>query len=951
MITLLLAAPLFFGQAQQGALTLPWVFSDHMVLQRELPIPVWGTATAGADVHVVFGDATANASANQDGHWRADLPAQTAESEGRALIVSAADEELRYEDVVVGEVWLCAGQSNMDFALSRAEGGKAAAASASELSLRLCDRKGSPGGGRQHLTEDEIAGIANGAYYSGSWGVASSDVAASFSAVGFFFGRELASTLDVPIGLIDVSIGGSTTEGWLPVELLRADPVLAPLAEDFLATHLSHSFIRERTAYQLGEREGARPRHFFEPGYLHEAAIETLAPYALRGALWYQGESNAHLPDLAGRLFRMLVAQWRADWQRPELPIYFVQLPGMERPTWPRFRDVQASWLDLPGVDMAVAIDVGHPTDVHPKNKQPVGERLARVALAQTYGRDIAHAGPAFDGARRKGSTLELSFKNASDLAWAAGRQATGFEVAGKDRRFYPAKAEIRGEKIVVESIEVERPEDVRYAWSPFPDWSLVGTDSLPAAPFRSYAWEPVRIACIGDSITAGYGLTDPAQESYPALLQERAGDGFDVRNYGHSGTCVVQSTMKGDWERAFRKNAEHADALLFAPDIVVSNLGINDIMAWGATGDEFVNDYLDLIDDYKALSSTPDIWVWSPLAPLFPGQKFHGDPHEIEIHKAIQKAARRARVPRIDMHHVLKTRPEWFPDHIHPDASGMRVIADMVSAAIEKTAGLPEPRALRMYVLTGQSNSLGTTADASETDTSAGAHPADEHVRFFWSNRSTRAGEGSAVLLGDSGGVFTSLQAQQGEGKNATFWGPEVAFAREVYDSGERDFVIVKASRGGGGNGFWSKDSRDDHMYDHVVGTVRAARNALALDAEVQVAALLYVQGESDSASEAASAGKRLLSLAKNLRRDLPNAKNMRVLVGGIAADGATRDRVREQQGEVADGDPRMVYFSTLDLREQLYDKLHFDKAAKLEIGRRFATAWASLGGARAER
>lgn len=250
-------------------------------------------------------------------------------------------------------------------------------------------------------------------------------------------------------------------------------------------------------------------------------------------------------------------------------------------------------------------------------------------------------------------------------------------------------------------------------------------------------------------------------------------------------------------------------------------------------------------------------------------------------------------------------------------------------------------PAPIDVFIVTGQSNSLGTSADPGEMDPSPGSSPLDAAIAFYWCNRSTRAGDGPAVLIGDSGGRITTLCAQQGEGANPLFWGPEIGFGRRMAEAGHTNTMIIKASRGGGGNGFWLKGSVDDHMYRHVVETVRSGVAALPAGTAFRVAALLYVQGESDSATAAVAAGERLRLLAENLRQDLPHADRMRVLVGGISAPGPNRDVVRLQQSTLPAADDTFRYVDTLDLRSQLYDNLHFNKAAKLELGRRLAATW----------
>lgn len=247
----------------------------------------------------------------------------------------------------------------------------------------------------------------------------------------------------------------------------------------------------------------------------------------------------------------------------------------------------------------------------------------------------------------------------------------------------------------------------------------------------------------------------------------------------------------------------------------------------------------------------------------------------------------------------------------------------------------------IRIFVLTGQSNSLGTTADKKEPDITPGKDPLDARIPFFWSNRSTRAGDGPAVLYDSSGGKIVSLRAQKGEGADPLFWGPEIGFARHLAATGVADFLIVKASRGGGGNSFWLKGSRDDHMYRHVTETVRQAVKALPRGTTFEIAAMLYVQGESDNPAEGAASGERLRTLTANLRKDLPNAAAMKVIIGGIASGGATGNVVRTQQSALPAADPTFRYIDTMDLRPQRYDNLHFSKGAKLELGQRMAKAW----------
>jgi Carbohydrate esterase, sialic acid-specific acetylesterase len=264
-----------------------------------------------------------------------------------------------------------------------------------------------------------------------------------------------------------------------------------------------------------------------------------------------------------------------------------------------------------------------------------------------------------------------------------------------------------------------------------------------------------------------------------------------------------------------------------------------------------------------------------------------------------------------------------------------------LVLLLILVTAAPVAPVAAReydVYVLTGQSNSLGATANPNETDTSPGAHAADVQTRFFWANASTASGDPNyLVLYGDSGGVITTLQVQQGQGAHRHFWGPEFGFSRAMVADGQSNLMVIKASRGGGGNGFWVKGA--GHMYGHILSTVTTATNLITSGGDTfEIKGLLYLQGESDSAAEASVAGRRLDELITNLRADLPHAADMRAVIGGIATAGDRHDLVRLQQSSLALGDPTIDYFSNLDLQGHLYDQVHFDKRAKLTVGRRFA-------------
>ena len=673
--------------ASAQTLQLPWIWGDHMVVQRGRPMVVTGRAQPSSPVRLECAGQVVSVDAAQDGRFRAVLPAPP-EGESFELLVRAGEDELRLVDLVAGELWLCAGQSNMAFALERAAGGAEALERLQGAPIRLCAREAAPWPTAGEWSEDELARVHPERLYEGAWTQLDASTGASFSAVALFFAEALAPHVDAPIGLVDVAVGGSTTEGWVARERLAASERLAPLAADFLATPLSQPWVRSRARSNLGARAslppGERPRHVFEPGLLYEAAIQSLGPHAFAGVLWYQGESNADHPELQFELYELLLDSWRTSLEDRALPFFHVQLPAMGRASWPLFREAQAHCLRLPHTQMAVGIDLGHPSDVHPRDKQPLGERLALLARQAVYGESIDPVGVRLGRWSLEGEELAIEVYARHGALDKNGGTLEGFVLAGPDRRFHPAQARLEGGRVLLRSERVPTPVAARYAWAPVPACDLVDERGLPAAPWRSDDFPTLRVACIGDSITAGYGIAGPDQHSYPARLAQLLGPGWDVRNFGRSGTCVIDDTLRGEWRRAYAHNEEHLDALAFAPDVVVCNLGINDVMAWGDGSEQaFVADYLALIETYRELPSRPRLLLAAPLCPLFAPNAFAGDPRVGEIEAAIRRVAQVAGVATIDLRQPLLEHPELLPDGIHPDASGAGLLAEQVARAL----------------------------------------------------------------------------------------------------------------------------------------------------------------------------------------------------------------------------------------------------------------------------
>ncbi|MBQ7111452.1 MAG: sialate O-acetylesterase [Thermoguttaceae bacterium] len=455
-----------------AAVRLPRVFGSGMVLQRDAKIPVWGWGNVGEEVTVEIDDEKQTTAVGDDGRWRVDLSPKPAG--GPFELKISATNKIVFNDVLFGDVWICAGQSNMGFPLRRAKDAQAEIATANYPNLRF-------------LTIPTKSATEPLTDFNAAWTACSPKTARDFSAVAYFFGRRLRETIQVPVGLIEVAWGGASCEAWIEPRLLVEHPELSGLASPARL---------EKTPEN--QRAGA----------LRNGMLEPLKPFAIKGVVWYQGEANAGRAWQYRLLFPIAVESWRQDWEQGDFPFYFVQLANFMAPrpqpgnsSWAELREAQSQAArQLRNVGCAVAIDVGEAADVHPKDKKPVGERLALLALARTYGVDVVCDGPEFRSMRVDGNRVVLTFDNIDGgLKSGANAQCDdvelrGFAVAGADRKFYWAKAEIDGETVVVSAPEVERPVAVRYAWADNPICNLTNGAGLPASPFRSDVWPGVTV-------------------------------------------------------------------------------------------------------------------------------------------------------------------------------------------------------------------------------------------------------------------------------------------------------------------------------------------------------------------------------------------------------------------------------------------------------------------------
>lgn len=468
-----------------GGLKMPLLYTDNMVLQREVPLTIQGTANAGDQVTVSIADRQMKTKVGPNGKWSVTLPPLKA-GEPYTLKISTNQKVLQYHNVLAGEVWLCSGQSNMEFMLKQASTARLDIPRAADQELRLYDMKAR---WRTNAVEWEttvLDSLNHLQYYKDTeWKECAPETVSDFSAIAYYFGKMLRDSLKVPVGLICNAVGGSPTEAWIDRTSLEYH--FPAILKDWTQNDFIQEWVRGRAALNIKKSVNNRQRHPYEPCYLYESGIRPLEQYPIRGIIWYQGESNAHNWEAHEALFKLLVNAWRKNWNDDCLPFYYVQLSSLDRPSWPWFRDSQRRMLnEISDIGMAVSSDHGDSLDVHPTCKQPVGERLARWALNKTYLKDIVPSGPLFRSADVRGEKVYLSFDYGQGMRSSDGKSLRCFEVAEFEGIYYPATAEVVGEQVKVYSKEVRNPRYVRYGWQPFTRTNLVNRAGLPASTFRA---------------------------------------------------------------------------------------------------------------------------------------------------------------------------------------------------------------------------------------------------------------------------------------------------------------------------------------------------------------------------------------------------------------------------------------------------------------------------------
>ncbi|WP_020581840.1 GDSL-type esterase/lipase family protein [Endozoicomonas elysicola] len=497
---------------EYGGLQMPWLFGDNMVIQRDKPIDVFGIANPEEIVTVELDGATSTATADENGQWSVSLAEKPAGGPFQLKISSNSGRSVHYENVMIGEVWVAAGQSNMAWEMRQDRDWNQEKGSTNDYpNIRILNRVGNPWPNNVVFNAGELQRLTVDNYYSGSWQNGSEQTVAPVSAVAYYFAREVHKETGITVGIIENAIGGASMEAYMPRTALNT-PDLNLVMKDWLNADIAPEWHRGRAAKNLqtwvnSDQSTPMPHHPYEPTFLYDAEVADLMDFNFRGVLWYQGETNATDDnetawdiDYNQKLFEGLIQSWRQEAGEADLPFYYVQLPNLNR-NWAPFRDMQRRVLTDSGLDnlgMAVTLDLGHNTDVHPTNKIEVGKRLSLWARNSLYGESsLTYSGPIFNGDFiDHGATLEIGFDHVGNgLTTNSCGPLVGFEVAGSDGIWKTATATFSKDRVVVSSDDVADPQAVRYAWANNPIFNLYnhsgdfnGDDYqlLPASPFQA---------------------------------------------------------------------------------------------------------------------------------------------------------------------------------------------------------------------------------------------------------------------------------------------------------------------------------------------------------------------------------------------------------------------------------------------------------------------------------
>lgn len=468
-----------------GGLKLPAVFTNNMVLQRNLPIVIYGNANGGEKVEVSFDKQKITVSANEYGKWKAVFPAMKS-GEIQQISISTSNQNITLKNVLIGDVWFCSGQSNMAFPLKKAENGiSELKKAATNTKLRLFNFEVIQETDEKAWDSITLEKTNQLKYFSGNWKICDSISAKDFSAVAYYFGQNIIQEENVPIGLIQVAVGGSPIESWIDRYTLEHDDKEVDVLTNWRKSDFLMPWARSRAEENLKNAVNPKQRHPYDPCYNYEAGVLQFTDFPIKGILWYQGESNAHNIELYEHSLPELAESWRKAWGI-SLPFYFVQLSSINRPSWALFRDAQNRiQKKITNSAMAVSMDFGDETNVHPIKKEPIGDRLALLALKYTYGKKITAEGPIPIKATQKGDVLLVSFSNAKQLFTADKKAVIGFELVTDKGIRIESKAAIVKDQVQISISNDQKIKEILYAYKPYTTANLVNEANLPCSTFR----------------------------------------------------------------------------------------------------------------------------------------------------------------------------------------------------------------------------------------------------------------------------------------------------------------------------------------------------------------------------------------------------------------------------------------------------------------------------------
>lgn len=502
-LLLFFLSPLGFSQAGNTDSFKPHaIFGDNMVLQRDKKVPVWGSASPGENIIVKINGQEKTAKADDKGNWIVWMEPSKAGGP-YVMTVSNGKSNIEFKNVMYGDVWICSGQSNMAMTVNKCKESEKEIAGANYPEIRsLTIPRFSSGSPDKNMK-------------SSPWLVCSPETVSGFSGAAYFFARDLYKELKIPMGIINSSIGGTPAESWTAVEVLEADPDLAPILERFKSAVAAYPENKKKFDAETERRKQLSPDelkklpkltppmnigHLKAPCGLYNAMIYPLMPYAIKGAIWYQGEANSGRAYQYRKLLPAMISDWRKKWGQGNFPFLIVQLASYRKPqetpasdSWAELREAQTMTLSLPETALALAIDIGDANNIHPENKQGVGYRLSLAALKKAYGKDIVYSGPAYKSMTVEGDKARVKFDHIGGGLISKDGDLKRFSIAGADKNFVWASAKIDGDTVIVWNENVKSPAAVRYAWETNPEGcNLYNKEGLPAIPFRTDDWPGV---------------------------------------------------------------------------------------------------------------------------------------------------------------------------------------------------------------------------------------------------------------------------------------------------------------------------------------------------------------------------------------------------------------------------------------------------------------------------